>query len=530
VTQLERENSLWHQQEHFPIAKLPILKRRNTIMVAGGHVHFAPPPAAMATAILFILNTITRTSACSLCLNGEIISNPAKRIDLTQPVPLATCLDLSNILAFVDETSDLCLQARSLSSLCGCPARRDTTNTTTTTCTVCAEGSNMTLPLQVLDGLLELPMSGASFGLTTTYEILESAINQYEHNEQRCLDLPFDDLRQYCACSSNTDDDEAPAEEADSTTACNFCVGGEQLVEISDSSFVFQGALISCLDAAELVRTTEKNSDNCRALQSAGTICGCPVPSNGCELCRGGVLGDPNREIVLANGDVTACNVLEASLQLLDEGSLECSLKDQYAAECGCTAALEFQPCTLCPLGEEVPNPERNISGIEGLGYDYIEHNCGILADAASNTDLNSDFCKSTQLLGKLCGCAVKKNACSICGDGNSLTKPLATSIWAVGKTEAEMDIAFDVNGLFSCEIVDSTFSALYQTDDDYCYYIHLTKGVGCGCEGTGNNQVIALIWTQRFSGFLSLLVSQCCDDRYSPIFRASTSSTECSY
>ena len=463
------------------------------------------PPFMMLEEILaaIILILSTGVSACSLCANNgqEIaITNPDKSLGITSPVSLETCLDLSNALAFIADDSDLCSTAKSLSSLCGCPV-------TATACTICEEGSTMALPLQVLDGLVDLNVSGSSFGLDTTCELVESAINLYDRTEQRCLDLPFDQLRQICSCS--TDGEVVVADDM----TCNLCVGGEMIVHMPESSFIHEGTLISCLDAAQLANNTEKGSDVCNAMQDAGTICGCPVSTNACELCgRGGVLGEVYKEIVLESGEVTTCILLEAKLHLVERSSQECSIiTDTYASECGCMAELEFQPCTLCPLGEPVPYPERNVSGIEGLGFDYIEHNCGNLDKYISLYGRKSVGCQSAQAIGKLCGCSVKENACSVCGDAIIMQKPLAEAKWATKKIDnvlsPELAATIDADRPFTCELVDSALSLFLDADSDTCFQVHLTRVVFCGCDGSSSVKIKSVIWVPRCVGAVSLLV-----------------------
>lgn len=472
------------------------------------------------TVLTLLLTTflcfVKDVSACPLCVNGEEITNPVKRLGITNPLSLETCLDLSNAVGFLAEGSELCLQSRALGGLCGCPVPP-------TACTICAQGSNMTQPLQVLDGLVELDESGTSFGLDTTCELVESAIGLYDETAQLCLDLPFDKLRSYCACSGTPSDEEIMVVE--NTATCNICVGGELLWDVSESSFIYQERLITCRDAVQLASSTVKGSDVCKLIQDAGTICGCPIPDDACELCRGGFLGEASKEIVLVDGEVIACNVLEARLHLVDESSQECSSTDVYAAECGCTAGVEFQPCTLCPLGESVPYPERNVSGIDGLGFDYVEHNCAAMEYAITFSDVTSVTCKTAQVIGKLCGCAVKQNACSICGAGNTMTKPLALSSWALGNSVnflPDLAATIDADQPFTCELVDSTLSYWYEMDHNICFYIHLTKGSSCGCEGSSKRQVKAVIWTQRCIGCISLIVS--CDYAREPCYSSGTS------
>lgn len=403
-------------------------------------------------------------------------------------------------MSFLAEGSETCLQSRALSGLCGCPVPP-------AACTICDQGSNMTLPLQVLDGLVELDASGTSFGLDTTCELVESVIGLYEETSQLCLDLPFDKLRSYCACSTPGNEEIMTVENA---STCNICAGGELLRDVSDSSFHYQDSFITCQDAVQLANSTVKGSDVCNLIQGAGTICGCPVRDDACELCQGGFLGNAN-DVVFVDDEVISCSVLEARLHLIDKSSQECShAADMFSAECGCTAGVEFQPCTLCPLGESVRYPERNISGLDGLGSGFVEPNCAAIEQAAALYDVNSILCTTVKAIAKLCGCAGRPNACSICGAGNTMTKPHAKSSWAIGKTGVNIlpALTVDVDYPFSCEIADSALSYWADTDDNMCFYAHLTKGTSCGCEGPSQMKVKALVWTQQCVGLISLIVS----------------------
>jgi hypothetical protein len=456
-----------------------------------------------------ILILSTGVSACSLCQDDgqkEIaIANPDKRLGITSPVPLETCLDLSNALAVIPDNSDLCFQSRSLSSLCGCPVPAKA-------CTICEAGSSMALPLQVLDGLVDLSENGSSFGLATTCELVESAINVYKSDEQRCLDLPFDQLRQLCSCSTD-------GEVMQDDKSCNMCVGGETAIDRWSESihFKYEGNFISCLDASRLVNNTEKGSDVCNAIQAVGTRCGCQISTNACKLCGGGVMREYWKEFFLENGEITDCLLLEAKLHLVEQSNQECSInKELFGSACGCEEEVKYEPCTFCPLGEPVPYPERNLSGLQGLGFDFIEHNCGILEKAATLVDKTNILCKSGQLISKLCGCATKANACSICGDGHVMTKPLAEAAWGSGKAQRfllelvspEVAAIADIDRKFTCELIDSFFSSLFEADDGFCFYDRLVRGHFCGCDGISSTGAKALVWIQRCSGALSSMVS----------------------
>lgn len=62
----------------------------------------------------------------------------------------------------------------------------------------------------------------------------------------------------------------------------------------------------------------------------------------------------------------------------------------------------EFAPCGLCPGGEPVPYPDKEIVGIEGFGFDYIEPRCGTL-DGATHAvlDESDNLCLSAGTLAK---------------------------------------------------------------------------------------------------------------------------------
>ena len=384
----------------------------------------------------------------------------------------------------------------------------------------------MALPQQLLDGLVDFNDGVTSPEVETTCELLESAINLYENTEQRCLDLPFDQLRQFCSCSTD-------GEVIQDNVTCNLCVGGETIVQLSNSSFMYDANLISCLDAAHLANSTEKGSDVCNAMENAGTICGCPISTNACQLCgQGGVLDESNKETVLESGQVTDCILLEAKLHLVEQSSPECLMnKELYASACGCKAEVEFQPCTLCTLGEPVPYPERIIPGLDDLdvsafagmpGFDITwwsqsEKKCGTIERSIALLDRSSSVCIFTQAFSKLCGCAPKTNACSLCGDGNSMTKPFAEAEWTSGKklqeilsgvVSAESASAVDYDRMYSCEIVDSAITSWAEASDGMCFYEHLIRGDFCGCDGTSTRGVKAIIYLQRCSGALSLIVS----------------------
>ena len=440
------------------------------------------------------------SAVCELCFDGEAITKPDYALGLTEPVTIGTCQDLVSLLAFIPEDDDLCSAARAVSTLCGCP------NLPPNACTIC--GSNMTRPLQNLDGLVNLGDNVDFFGLSPTCALVESGINSFNENDQDCSNLPMDELQNYCGCLMNED-------EGEDDNSCTVCPGGEILsrddLQLLSITLNADRSEITCAQAQELVKGEERGSVLCNDIQRGATRCGCPVPENACQLC-------PD---VLANNFVTSsifgirirCESFLHQLHSFDRDSEECqSLDDSHREACECTEPEEFVPCTLCPGGEAVPYPDKIIVGMEGLGFDQLEPTCGVLDQASAGLSEKDPACPTARVIAKMCGCNVPENACAICEPGKSLSNPLHEYEWAFGTiTDSFPQLVETINlneREFTCELADSFLSAAYNNRDAFCYFNQLIRGTACGCGGSNSIKVGALVWTQRCSGILSLMGS----------------------
>jgi len=467
----------------------------------------------MSLKSILVLLVILRqaTGVCNLCFDGEAITKPDYTLSLTDPIPLETCQDLSDILTLIAEDDTLCSAARAVSTLCGCP------NVPPNACTIC--GANTTRPQQNLDGLVDL--GGVDFfGLAPTCELVESGINGLNQDDKDCLALPMDGLKLYCGCPN------AENEGGNSNNdACPICPGGEILPDRPEDDFIFLTLnsvpaptpgdnTISCKEAKVLAKGEESGSVLCGDIRLGSTACGCPVPENACQICPDGSKIIRNSEFVDSIFGVRIiCDHFDTQLHRFDRNSTECqSLDENYAETCGCTQEEELVPCTLCPAGESVPYPDKEIVGMEGLGFDYIKPTCGTFEKVVLVLDEKEPTCTSARLLAKVCGCAVPETGCSICQAGDSLSNPFGQYQWAFGTvttTLPELAETIDFNDRkFRCELADSFLSVVYDNDDDVCYLNQLLRGSACGCSGSNTAKVVALVWTQRCSGFLSLVGS----------------------
>jgi len=157
--------------------------------------------------------------------------------------------------------------------------------------------------------------------------------------------------------------------------------------------------------------------------------------------------------------------------------------------------------------GEAVPFPEKETKGIEGIGM----HAFGAMAKVAILVHENSQECRIIRTLAKLCECKPRKeNTCTICGGGDTMSKPFQKVVFTFG---AINDIypedffsdayKFSFSKEATCELAKSVFSSFYTQDDSRCYWNQLLRGQACGCPD--NSEIRTLVWTQRCSGMLSL-------------------------
>jgi len=221
--------------------------------------------------LALLLATFKIALGCSLCLDGSAITKPDYVIGLTDPIPLSTCKDISDALLFFPEDLDLCLSAKALGSICGCPVAENA-------CSICEGSQNITRPQQLLDGLVDFESEPSTFGLALTCALVESGMQVYDTGQAECLEQPFDDLRRYCGC---------PSEDENESNECTFCPGGEIVPDQPGvDTFIDTGKdnLVTCVEAKTLVAETEKGTEVCNNIQSVSTLCGCPIPENACRL------------------------------------------------------------------------------------------------------------------------------------------------------------------------------------------------------------------------------------------------------
>ena len=322
-------------------------------------------------------------------------------------------------------------------------------------------------------------------------------------------------------------------------------------------------------NTCEILQTFEtflsEGSAACDGLQAVGTMCGCDVPSTSCSLCWDGtrVMGLDSATTELPEYDVRTyipaspddmvftCESLESFLHTVDAtDSGTChSLQASAGETCGCPPLPEdtndqsqntndpqesgtdgmshgnstvsddsdpdvspptkaFSPCNLCPLGETVPLPDKQISFGDSLPID----SCRSLESFVALLDGDSIDCVGAQTLGSYCGCSLppSRNVCTFCPNGEPVPHKDREVNWI---SELAQDVpaqfAAFTDGL-TCEVMEAVLAGgaaplLGMPEALLCLSLQLKSSL-CGCSPDWKQ--IAVTWSYRISAALSLLVS----------------------
>lgn len=478
-------------------------------------------PKVALVAIGGMLSLATTTYACSPCANPNAEIDPAfgsKPLGLTDPIPITSCETLVSTLLFIPEESELCTDAKALGSYCGCAVE-------TSACQICGGEGLLEGPGRVLDNSM-LETLGNDFdarGLAITCDLVESSINRFDSTEQQCLDVPLEELKAFCGCivvggegETPTDDENA---EPEIENSCSMCAGGEILTEYTWNIILMgDGKRYPCQHFADLAKQTSPNTQECNDIQDVTFLCGCAEAANACSICGDDKVMSEDAVLITApDGNVLECGNYDAKLRSMEQSDEQCIVTDEISQLCGCRDLKEVTPCSICPGGEDVTFPDKDLTGLldgigDGLGLHAIEHNCGIIQGVVrAVTTTASSTCQAVHSLAKLCGCPVAKNSCNICENGGTMANPYATAVYDFGNADwakqSGLTYELETSEPLSCALVDSFMNFVWEADEWECYAQELMKGDFCGCPG--NKKGPALVWVQRVVATFSIVVSQ---------------------
>jgi hypothetical protein len=277
---------------------------------------------------------------------------------------------------------------------------------------------------------------------------------------------------------------------------CTVCPNGDSIT-LSEKTLSLPG--FEFIDSCGTLDSTiglffQSGSDECNLVQSASSICGCPIPEGACYLCGegGASVQQPDLEVSYPldiDGLTPTCEFIEAYLHSLSETDFSCGVTQAFAASyCGCPNSpplLEGPMCTLCPRGEAVPNANRTLA----IGVIPFE-TCGE-AEQASALYLPqaSDTCDIFQSVSSLCGCETLSSVespCPMCPDGSPVRLPDEDlSVLLAGFSGSSIG-GGDLAGVkLTCQVVEAATTSFEEGSRD-CLDVQFFAGV-CGCPPVEN-------------------------------------------
>ena len=346
---------------------------------------------------------------------------------------------------------------------------------------------------------------------------------------------------------------------------CTVCRDGVSTVNWPDKQLVLPPSVTALvpipLDTCgtlDIITTglVQEGTELCDAARLYGPVCGCPIPADACRLCPPTLAVEPSTDqlqslpnpglslgqnmTAMVNADLQlalpadldmTCELYDAVLTNYTRNDSFCVSSESAQERCGCGAEPPLDggdnteqneqeeqvpdnndsgppdnQCTLCPYGEPVAFPDRDID-VKGLPLPK----CGAF-DLLIRTTVESnstDECDYYRNLSKYCGCQMRPNACSMCRD-----KPLIETGTSYQWTEGGLVQANKVSTTsevfegevlqITCTVLDSAMANLYDDGQEVCEQFQL-RGETCGCEDL---TFTTIKWSARASAFFSFVVS----------------------
>ena len=304
----------------------------------------------------------------------------------------------------------------------------------------------------------------------------------------------------------------------------------------------------------------ESGTDLCMSIRSVQTMCGCNIAPNACSLCPDGSrIKEEFKDIAMPELDLLdyltgvpndsppfTCESFESywHARTTKDDPVCLGIDREIQSKCGCfsesggdileendelppnpgngtetnstatnddvintSTQVFLKKCQVCPLGEAVPFPDKVIK----LGTLPVE-TCSDLEFFANLADADTQECAGIQGMGSFCGCTVpeSRNQCpGMCPSGLPPRHPDLRLNWFSSFVNTVPQAYQTVSSTLTCELMDAIAQGgsgyLFGMDESlFCLAVELKSWV-CGCDGDWRQ--VALTWTYRMSGVLSLLV-----------------------
>ena len=294
-------------------------------------------------------STALSSDPCTVCIGGENITKPDKKLALPGFEWIDTCRGLATTIPLVlDATSPECPQVQSIGTMCGCPIPEDA-------CLLCHGDPNAVLH----NPENEVPLFQDSFpaNIVPTCELVEANLHSTVKSEDALCTTSQSFLSAYCGCSNH------PPTSRQHNNPCQMCPNNGRLNRNKTIDLFGFSTCGELDDAAQLLLLG--GSNECSLVQAIVGLCECDsLPSDPCTMCRdGSAVPDHlfNKEIPFLVGGgpfgdlgdlaPTTCGLYEAYLKSLNKDDEMCPLAQSIGTYCGCDAVPNH--CEFCP-GEAI--------------------------------------------------------------------------------------------------------------------------------------------------------------------------------
>lgn len=266
--------------------------------------------------------------SCSLC---DSIAYPQRELAFLADLFggfVPTCELLDAYLQSQPLDNSLCTAGRQyLQDYCGCNGPQ--VGASSLPCSVCADGSNVTLPDQQILGLEPF---------TTCRQVDQAVSALFSSDSDECS--VFQSISSLCGCPAIKEN------------VCEMCPGGALAYPDKPVEFVmdqFGGIVPTCqLLDAYVTSTFENGSQECDLIQLASGYCGCPpISENHCLLCDDPLKPEYEQHVIDErfypylglDGDIDFSITCELAISMqfqLEKGSTECTAGRSRRDLCGC--------------------------------------------------------------------------------------------------------------------------------------------------------------------------------------------------
>ena len=252
----------------------------------------------------------TASTTCSICgiYGPPTIPLPDKRLPVAAR-PLDRCLDLEESSFFIQAETAVCEAMQAFGTYCGCNIPPDA-------CALCWDGSrainkNHTIPGYTAADFVTIN----GFDSSITCETLEAFLhNTWSSDSEQCFDIQFD-AGERCGCPPMPKDMVLSRNNTHST----------------------------------ITNVTEEDKEP-------------QLSPRRCTICENGDPPPfPDRVVDIGREREATCAQWNTVASGFEDGSGDCALVRAAASGiCECPRSEDY--CTMCPLGEPIPHPERELN------------------------------------------------------------------------------------------------------------------------------------------------------------------------